>query len=92
MVIGVKEDCLVGEPEHSTTLIAGDRLLFYTDGIIETRNAQGRQLGQSRLSQIAASALTDDPFDMADHIIRDIEAFRNGPPTDDMTVIVVEMR
>lgn len=92
IVIGVNENCLAGEPEHSITLMAGDRLLFYTDGVLATRNAQGRQLGQSRLSQFAAAALSADTFHMADHIIRDVERFRHGPPTDDMTSIVVEMK
>jgi len=92
MVIGVREDCLNGEPEHTRTLAAGDRLLFYTDGVTETTNRQGRRLGQRRLSQIALDTFSADSFDMADRILDDVSSFRHGRPSDDMTLIVVEVK
>ncbi len=92
LVIGVKEDCLASEPERTYPLAVRDRLLFYTDGLTETMNARGQQLGQSRLSQFAAEALELDTSEMADRILAEVIRFRNGPPTDDMTLITLEVK
>jgi serine phosphatase RsbU (regulator of sigma subunit) len=92
MVIGVKQECLADEAEHLRDLAVGDRLLFYTDGLIETSGGRGRQLGQSRFAQIAVDALSVDAFDMADRILEEVGQFRDGPPADDMTLIVVEIK
>ncbi|MDA0658573.1 MAG: PP2C family protein-serine/threonine phosphatase [Planctomycetota bacterium] len=92
MLIGVEEDCLYGEPEHTHSLASGDRLLFYTDGITDASDRHGRQLGQGRLSEIAVAALSVDAFSMADRILDDVATYRHGPPTDDVTLIVVETK
>jgi sigma-B regulation protein RsbU (phosphoserine phosphatase) len=92
IVIGAKQECLASEAEQRRDLTVGDRLLFYTDGLTDTSGARGRQLGQSRFAQIAVDALSVDAFDVADRILEDIERFRLGPPADDMTLIVVELK
>lgn len=71
-------------PQNLTRVTVESRLPYtrYTCGVG----------GQSRLSQFAAAALSAETFGLADHIIQDVERFRRGPPTDDMTLIVVEMK
>ena len=92
MVIGVQQECLSDEPEHVRTLYPGDRLLFYTDGLTESAKSEGQLLGQSRFVEIASAALSTDEFGVADRIFDEIESYRYGPPTDDMTLIVVEIK
>ncbi|KKM25421.1 hypothetical protein LCGC14_1595140 [marine sediment metagenome] len=92
MLIGVFENVLAEEPEHSVQLEQGDRLLFYTDGLIETADASGRHLGVDGLARIGSDAMKLDLFDMADHILGQIDSYRQEPVTDDKTLIVVEMR
>ena len=92
LLIGVIENVLDDEPEHSVQLEQGDRLLFYTDGLIETADASGRQLGVSGLARIGSDAMKLDLFDMADHILAEVDSYRAEPVTDDRTLIVVEMR
>ncbi len=91
-MIGVFEDALGGEPEHSIQLERGDRLLIYTDGVTETAAASGRQLGTEGLARIGADAMTLELFEMADHILGRVDSYREGSVTDDKTLIVAEIR
>ena len=92
LVIGVMEDCLAKEPQHSLEIEPGDRLLFYTDGVTETADAEGLLLGTSGLTRIATEAMSLDLFDTADHILGEVARFQHGPTTDDMTLIVAEIK
>ncbi|HUT93543.1 MAG TPA: SpoIIE family protein phosphatase [Thermoguttaceae bacterium] len=92
LVIGVMEDCLAKEPQHCLELEPGDRLLFYTDGLTETAGADGRLLGTDGLTRIATEAMSLDLFDTADHILDQVARYQHGPTTDDMTLIVAEIR
>ncbi len=92
IVLGVNRDCLAREAEHTRPFVPGDRLLLYTDGVTEARNALGRQLGSTALKQLAAEAISSDTFRMADQILEQVSEFRHGPATDDMTLIVVERK
>jgi serine phosphatase RsbU (regulator of sigma subunit) len=90
--IGIRQDILTHQPEDIRSLAAGDRLVFYTDGLAETTNGEGRQLGQSGVGQFATNALSTDLFDVADKILGQAALFRYGPPKDDVILIVAEMK
>lgn len=91
LVIGVAEECLLNEPQHSLDLEPGDRLLFYSDGLTETTGPDGGLLGTDGLARIAVEALSRDLFDTADHILDQVARYQRGPTTDDMTLIVSEI-
>jgi len=91
LMVGIVDDCLATEPQHRLDLEPGDRLLFYTDGLTETTNAEGRLLGTGGLSRIAVEAMSLDLFDTADHILDRVARYQHGPTTDDMTLIVTEI-
>ena len=92
LVIGIMEDCLAEEPQHSVDVEPGDRLLFYTDGLTETAGADGHLLGTDGLIRIATEAMSLDLFDTADHILDQVARYQHGPTTDDMTLIVAEIK
>jgi sigma-B regulation protein RsbU (phosphoserine phosphatase) len=92
LVVGIMEDCLSEEPQHSLDVAPGDRLLVYTDGLTEAADAEGRLLRTEGLSRIAADAVSLDLFDTADHILGKVARFQHGPTTDDMTLIVAEIQ
>ena len=92
LVIGVVDDCLANEPEHSVDLQPGDRLVFYTDGLSEAVDADGRYLLTQGLADIVRDAVSVDLFDMADYVLDRIDRYQHGPTTDDKTLIVAEIK
>ncbi|MFE5157315.1 PP2C family protein-serine/threonine phosphatase [Streptomyces sp. NPDC056697] len=79
---------------HETALEPGDRILLYTDGVVESRDEGGEQFGLERF---------------ADHIIRSTAAGENAPEvlrllihaildhghsqlSDDATILMIEWR
>lgn len=90
--IGAARSIRVPHPEHRQPVEAGDRLLFFTEGITQTVNASGRELGQSGLAQFAVKAIDTDLFAMADAILEQVARFRYGPARDDRTLLVAEIK
>jgi len=78
--------------DGSLALESGDRLVFYTDGVTETADRTGRLLGTAGLAQIAAEAMSVGLFQMADRILDRVTHHQQGPPIDDKTLIVAEIK
>ena len=91
ILIGVLEDVLSDRTDDTLELEPGDRLLFYTDGLTETANAEGRQLGTAGLAEIAVEAMGLDLFEMADGILDSVARHQRGPSVDDKTLVVAEI-
>ena len=91
-LIGVYHEGFDDQPDGSLPLEPGDRLVFYTDGVTETADRAGRLLGTAGLAQIAAEAMSADLFQMADRILDQASLHQQGPPTDDKTLIVAEIK
>lgn len=70
----------------------GDRLLFYSDGVIEARPAGGAQYGLARLRERIERHLSDQiiPAEMIRRIVKEVVAHRGGPLVDDASLIVIE--
>ena len=90
MVLGVFPENAYEQAEVSVT--AGDRLVFYTDGITEARNTEGDEYGEERLlaATIAVRAESADAIKAA--LLDDVNAFTGGLFEDDATLIVVAIR
>jgi sigma-B regulation protein RsbU (phosphoserine phosphatase) len=70
---------------------AGDRLVLYTDGITEGRNAAGDEFGEDRLAETASRHRALPAEDMLAAILRDVESFNGGKYEDDATLIVAAL-
>jgi sigma-B regulation protein RsbU (phosphoserine phosphatase) len=70
-------------------IAAGDRLLFYTDGITETRNPDGDEYGEDRLAEAALAVRTSSADAIKEAVLADVNAFNEGKYEDDATLIVV---
>lgn len=68
----------------TTTLQDGDRIVAFTDGITEARNARGEQFGEERLIEHARNGI-DDVID-AVHRWRG----RVDEDSDDLTIVVID--
>jgi serine phosphatase RsbU (regulator of sigma subunit) len=90
LIIGVQEECLHDEPEHTLSLNPGDRLVFHTDGLMETADSTRTQLGIDGLASLASVAMCVGLFDMADQILDQVAEY--GTVDDDRTLIVAEIK
>jgi sigma-B regulation protein RsbU (phosphoserine phosphatase) len=70
------------------TIAPGDRLVFYTDGITESRNSAGEELGEDGLGDIALRHRALPAEAMLAEVLREVEAFNAGAYEDDATLIV----
>lgn len=73
----------------SHKLEARDRLLLYTDGIIEAANASGEFFGQERLSNLLREASTRSAHETADRIVEAVRQWASAQD-DDLTVLVCD--
>ncbi len=89
MIFGIKRDVFF--EEKSLFLAPGDRLLLYTDGIVETCNEAGEFLGIHRLCQLFASNRSQTPQEVVEEILSAVCAFRGKAVCeDDITLIVAQ--
>lgn len=78
-------------PVEAVDLQSGDRLVLYTDGIIEAANERGELFGAERLDGILkdCSGTADQT---RDRILQEIEAFTDSlPAADDRTLLVIDV-
>ena len=78
--------------EKSVQLEPGDRLCFYTDGLVEARNEMGEGYGTDRLEQSLAAHGFIGADVLTERLLADQRAFRGDTKlTDDVTLVVGEL-
>jgi len=85
-VIGLfKEwDCSIGE----CSLLAGDTIAFYTDGITEAFNSSGEEFGEQRLTETLRRHRKLSSQDLLSAIVDEVQKFSPDEQNDDITLIV----
>lgn len=73
--------------EHTLAFEPGDRLVLFTDGVTEVRNAEGEEFGDERVIAVARAAL-DAPA-LHRGVIEAVRQFSSGVFHDDVTVLAV---
>jgi sigma-B regulation protein RsbU (phosphoserine phosphatase) len=75
--------------EVAVSLEPGDRLLLYTDGLVEARNAAGEMFGEAALIAALAETARLGPDAAADSIVSKVQGW--APlQDDDLTVLVCD--
>src|SRR5271163_740739 len=89
--LGIFED--VSYEEWGVTLVAGDILVFHSDGIAETANSEGQFFGTERLRKLIEQHHEIGAAEMADLILREVDEFtQNAPLSDDRTLVIAKVR
>ncbi|WP_425448630.1 SpoIIE family protein phosphatase [Dethiothermospora halolimnae] len=78
----------VSYDEKIAKLNKNDKLLFYTDGIIECRNRDNEQFGIERLLDIVKK----DDGDIIDNIKSYVDEFIYGEHDDDLAIFTIEVK
>ena len=85
-LLGLKVD-----PSFETrrfSLLPGDVIFLYSDGLIENADSKGRMLRSRSLMKIIED--TDDPLQIVDQLRVRVEAFVQNKATDDTTFVVLK--
>jgi sigma-B regulation protein RsbU (phosphoserine phosphatase) len=67
----------------------GDRLLLYTDGVIEAANAQGDHFGEDALSAVLRQTAELPPAAASDQIVSAVQRW-SASQDDDLTVLICD--
>lgn len=71
------------------TLERGDRLVLYTDGIVEAANAEETEFGQERLGALLMESRRMTPQAAVDHVIAKVQTW-SKVQGDDLTVLICD--
>jgi sigma-B regulation protein RsbU (phosphoserine phosphatase) len=78
--------------ESSEQLLPGDRILFYTDGVTEAQNKAGDLFGIERIDRVLSQCAADAD-QLLGRLLHSVEEFTDhGPPSDDRTMLVADVR
>jgi phosphoserine phosphatase RsbU/P len=67
----------------------GDRLLLYTDGVVEARNGQGKMFGEASLIDAFRQTAALPPADAAGRIVAEVQQWAKSQD-DDLTLLICD--
>jgi serine phosphatase RsbU (regulator of sigma subunit) len=73
----------------SAGLDEGDKLVVYTDGLTEVRNAAGEEFGVQRLSDLVCASSYDEAEAIVKRCVDDVTSFAPGRLRDDVTIALL---
>ncbi len=78
--------------EHELPLTAGDRLYFYSDGLVEAEDAAGEQFGSERIAATLAARSGAQLDDTLDLLLAELAAWcGDAGPRDDVSLLALEL-
>lgn len=90
--IGVLDEFQRSPHVQTIQLEPGDRLVLYTDGIIEAVDENGELLRTQGFERLLASAADVPIFALGDWLLDKVAGFRSGRPRDDITLMLAELK
>ncbi len=87
--LGLVKKARFGRVEYP--LERGDKILFYTDGIIEQKNPRGQMYSEGRLRNIFRDLIMNEDGDIVNSIYKDMKSFASRKAIeDDVTLLLLE--
>jgi len=92
MILGALPDAVDLTTSLEVQLEPDDRILLYTDGITEVFNFRGEMLGIAGVQEIVRQTSSLPAREMKQGILDRVADWREGPPTDDVSLMLVHVR
>lgn len=90
-ILGCLSENTPSEPSIEVELSAGDRLILYTDGLVEVFNCLDDMLGVDGLEDLVLQSAMLPLTDMQKAILNGAAAWRHGSLADDVSLIIAEV-
>jgi PAS domain S-box-containing protein len=91
-ILGALPDAVDTDPTIHTELERGDRIVLYTDGITDVFDSRGEMLKVDGVQSFVRQTASLPFSEMKQGILDRVAAWRNGPPVDDVSLVLVEVR
>jgi phosphoserine phosphatase RsbU/P len=91
-ILGCLSEIAPSESVAEIELAPGDRLVLYTDGLVEVFNSSEEMLGIEGLQKLVRQSATRALPEMKQAILEGAAAWRHGPLADDVSLVIVEVR
>jgi phosphoserine phosphatase RsbU/P len=75
--------------ERALPILPGDRIVLYTDGIVEARNQDGKLFGDDALISAIRTSASMAPREAAQEVVRSVQAWARAQE-DDLTILVCD--
>ena len=75
------------------SLAPGDRLLLYTDGVVEPENVAGESFGDRKLEQIVRANESCPASELSERLLGEVRAWQPASLSqqDDITLVVIDV-
>jgi len=90
-ILGCLSEIAPYEPAEEIELLPGDRLVLYTDGLVEVFNIRQEMLGVEGLQELVRHSATRALPEMRRTILDGAAEWRRGAFADDVCLIIVEV-
>jgi sigma-B regulation protein RsbU (phosphoserine phosphatase) len=91
MVLGALPNAVGPDPTIEVDLEPGDRVVLYTDGITDVFDAQGEMLGVEGVQKFVRETADLPLAEMKQAILDRVAEWREGPPIDDVSLVLLEV-
>ena len=92
MILGALPDAVEATTNEELELQPDDRIVLYTDGITEVFNSRGELLGIKGVQELVRKTSSLPASEMKQGILDGVAAWREGSPTDDVSLMLVHVR
>jgi len=92
IVLGALANAVDGDPSIEARVEPGDRIVLYTDGITDIFDTRGEMLGVPGVQKFVRETAMLPFSEMKHALLERVSAWRAGPPSDDVSLVLAEIQ